>query len=280
MRLSGCRVLVTRPAHQAGPTVAALEAEGARVISVPVLRIAPPDDPEALRRASREAWEGRFDWVVVTSPNGAHALAEALRAVARGRGAAAAGEQAAPAGGALGQLPARVCAVGAATRRALEAAHVRVDCMPDEPRAAAIPAALARCGHLQGARILLAVGDRADEVLQRELAAGGATVVRVEAYRTLDVPANAARAAALVRSGGVDVLVAASPSAVHAVTAHLNGPPPGRVRVVAIGPTTADAALGAGWRVEQATSPSPEALAAACARAWQELRMEGDGQGR
>ena len=58
-----------------------LEAEGATVLSVPTIAIEdPPDGGEALRAALADVW----DWVVVTSPNGAE------RAVAAAGGRAAA----------------------------------------------------------------------------------------------------------------------------------------------------------------------------------------------
>ena len=74
-RLSGRTVVIARAAEQAGRLRALLEAEGAAVVEVPTIAIEPPADGDgALREALRDLW----DWVVVTSPNGAE------RAVARG----------------------------------------------------------------------------------------------------------------------------------------------------------------------------------------------------
>jgi uroporphyrinogen-III synthase len=65
------RVIVTRPRTQAGPLVAALEAVGAEVVECPLIEIErTSDDPIDA---------GGYDWVIVTSPNGADELA------ARGR---------------------------------------------------------------------------------------------------------------------------------------------------------------------------------------------------
>ena len=61
------KLIVTRPRAQAGPLVARLEAEGHEVVECPLIEI--------------EATEGSvevegYDWVIVTSPNGASELLE------------------------------------------------------------------------------------------------------------------------------------------------------------------------------------------------------------
>ena len=80
-RLSGRTVVIARAAEQAGRLRPLLEAEGAAVVEVPTIAIEPPADGDGvLREALRDLW----DWVVVTSPNGAE------RAVAAAGGRAAA----------------------------------------------------------------------------------------------------------------------------------------------------------------------------------------------
>jgi uroporphyrinogen III methyltransferase/synthase len=92
------RVIVTRPRAQAGPLVARLEALGVEVVECPLIEI---------ERISDEPVDGAgYDWVVVTSPNGAEEL---LR---RGR-----------------NLP-RVAAVGPGTAEVLRAAGVEPDFVP------------------------------------------------------------------------------------------------------------------------------------------------------
>jgi uroporphyrinogen-III synthase len=83
------KVVVTRPQAQAGPLVEALEALGAEVVACPLIEI---------ERVSDEPVDGAgYDWVIVTSPNGAGELAR------RGR-----------------NLP-RIAAVGPGTEEALRA---------------------------------------------------------------------------------------------------------------------------------------------------------------
>ena len=68
------RVLVTRPAGQAGEMIDALEALGMDGVEVPALEIEPADD--ALTSLGPQATA--FDWVVVTSANGAVELSRSF----------------------------------------------------------------------------------------------------------------------------------------------------------------------------------------------------------
>ena len=64
------KVVVTRPREQAGPLVARLEALGHEVVECPLIKIEPLVGPVDV--------EG-YDWVVVTSPNGARELSARVR---------------------------------------------------------------------------------------------------------------------------------------------------------------------------------------------------------
>ena len=59
------KVIVTRPRDQAGPLVARLEELGLVVVECPLIEIEPFEDPVDV--------EG-YEWVIVTSPNGAREL--------------------------------------------------------------------------------------------------------------------------------------------------------------------------------------------------------------
>ena len=61
------KVVVTRPREQAGPLVRRLEELGHEVVECPLIEIEPLGTPVAV--------EG-YDWVIVTSPNGARELVE------------------------------------------------------------------------------------------------------------------------------------------------------------------------------------------------------------
>jgi uroporphyrinogen-III synthase len=61
------RVIVTRPRAQAGPLVDRLEARGHDVVECPLIEI--------VRASDDEIDASEYDWVIVTSPNGADEIA-------------------------------------------------------------------------------------------------------------------------------------------------------------------------------------------------------------
>lgn len=93
------KVIVTRPRAQAGPLVERLEALGHEVVECPLIEIVPTGD-EPVDTAG-------YDWVVLTSPNGAEHFARRRR----------------------GPLP-RVAAVGPGTAEALRAHGIEPDLVP------------------------------------------------------------------------------------------------------------------------------------------------------
>ena len=188
---------------------------GATVVHVPLIEVGDPADGGVQLRAAL-ARLAAFDWLVVTSANGA-----------RRAGPAAAGHPAL-----------RLAAVGPATAAALAAAAGRdVDLVPAEARAEGLLAEFPP----PPARVLLAQADRARRMLADGLAAGGHTVESVIAYRTVarrpspdEVTLLTSADAVLLASGSA---AAAWAEAIGAVAA-----PP----LVAIGPVTAADAAGAG----------------------------------
>ena len=89
----------------------------------------------------------------------------------------------------LRALRARICAIGPATRAAIEALHLKVDLMGREYVAESLLEAFAS-QDLTGCRVLLPRAAVARDVVPVELARRGARVDVVEAYRTV-VPAGA-----------------------------------------------------------------------------------------
>ena len=244
-RLSGRVVATTRDGRADDTLVLALRAEGADVRIWPTLRIEGPGDARPLEEALAEL--EAFDWIAFTSARGVDAV------VAR-----------APA---PGGRP-RVAAVGDATAAALVAGGWPVDVIGRGDGAAGLGEALARAGLGGGARVLFPAGSLARDVLDRDLRALGAEVLRVEAYRTTPTPPDRTEVRGdLAR--GVDVVTFASPSAVRALAEALDGRLAEALApcaVVAIGPTTAEA-LGAAGRtsVRVADTATVDALVDACA---------------
>ena len=238
-RLAGWRVLVTRQPEQAAGLAEALARAGAVVIEVPLVAIVPPADPSAL--AGAVARLGDYDWLALTSANAVRALAGAL--------------------GSRGLPPSlRLATVGASTTRAVtEALGAPVALAPaGDFRAEGLVAAFAS-HDLRGKRVLVPVSDRARDTLAEGLAAQGALVDVVTAYRTI-TPAEAPSRLASALAAGVDLVTLASPSAVEGFVSSCPAgtawPP-----AVVIGPVTEKAALAAGLHVAAvAATPSVEGL--------------------
>jgi uroporphyrinogen-III synthase len=216
--LAGRRIVVTRPPEQAQPLAGRLEALGARVELVPLVTIEPIEDASALAAAVRDL--SSYDWLVVSSANGAAAVAAALA------GAPLAGP--------------RIAAVGPATAAAVAALGTEVDFVPETYAAAEIGSGL---GPLEGAHVLLPQAAGAPPDLAAELRSRGAQVDAIPAYRTVAAEPSPAEIAALRVS---DAVVLASGSAARSLAAH-DGP--GGALVACIGPQTASVAREVGLPV-------------------------------
>jgi uroporphyrinogen III methyltransferase / synthase len=236
--LRGRRILVTRRPEQSSSLVARLREAGATVVEVPLLEIAPPEDAAPLDEALYAV--DRYDWIAFTSANAVRAVADRLRALAP-----------AP------HWP-RIASVGPATTEAihehLPGARVDVE-PPSDFRAEGLLAALEN-GEVRARRFLLPVSHKAREILADGLAARGARVDRVVAYRTL-TPANAATALGEALAAGVDVVTFASPSAVESFVEL--APKGAAVRAAVIGPVTEARARAAGLEVVLTAAPSTAA---------------------
>jgi len=163
------RVVVTRAAAQADPLAARLAALGHEVVLCPLLRIEPLDE-EPVDAAP-------YDWVVVTSPNGAAELARRLVAP-----------------------PGRLAAIGPGTEAELRAHGLRADLVPAVSTQEGLLAELPR----PPGRVLLAAAEGARRLLVDEL---GADFLPL--YRTVEVVPDAAPEG--------DVVLLASPSAARAL---------------------------------------------------------------
>ena len=207
--LAGRRVVVTRPREHAGPLVEDLERLGSRAAVVALLAAEPLDRAVDLAGAD-------YDWIVFTSAN---AVRAAGAEVARG---------------------ARVAAVGPVTAAAVRECGVEPAFVPQRFAAREIAAGLEP---LAGAHVLLPQSEISEPLLADELRARGATVDVVDAYRTVGLTPSADELATLQVA---DAILLASGSAARALAAALPEP---SALVVAIGPSTAEAARAAGLKV-------------------------------
>jgi len=220
--LNGRRVVVTRPTAQAQPLVDRLRELGAEPLVVPLIEIVDPSDgglalDAALGRLSD------FEWIVVTSPNGADRVRSALVASP--------------------QRP-NVAAVGSATAAAL---GVPADLVPDVQTAESLAGAF---GHGSGAVLIVGPEQRPGDAarlspLHRALADQGWTVTAVEAYRTVPVAASSGD---LLRVLSADAALFASGSAVRSWVDVFGTQTP--AVTAAIGPSTAQVAAEIGLKID------------------------------
>ena len=179
--LFGKRIVVTRASEQAGALASRLSALGAGVVELPTIEIRPPADPAPLDRAIAQL--DTYDWLIFTSANGVRFFLDRLDA----------GEND------LRKLRAKICAIGPATRAAVEALHLKVDLMGKEYVAEGMLEAFAD-HDLAEKRILLPRAAVARDLVPAGLARRGARVDVVEAYRTVPPEHLAAQAREVLES--------------------------------------------------------------------------------
>ena len=216
--LFGRRIVVTRAREQADALASKLEALGAWVISLPTIETQPAADPAPLDRAIANLAD--YDWLLFTSANGVRYFVERLD-----RSAAD-----------LRSLRARICAIGPATRAAVEALHLKVDLMGKEYVAEGLLAAFVDYD-LAGKRVLLPRAAVARDLVPAELARRGAQVDVVEAYRTV-IPAGTAQRAAEVFARKPDCITFTSSSTAQNFVAVAGREALIGVKVASIGPIT------------------------------------------
>ena len=268
--LFGKRVLVTRPREQAAELVDRLTALGAESIEAPMIRMAPPDDPDPLLRAAASPED--FDWIIFTSANAVEAFMTALldgeRDIRALKGP-------------------RLCTSGTATADKLATYGIKVDLIPREFRADAVVPSLLALGPMAGVRVLLPRADIGREVIGEQLRDAGAVVTEVIAYRTILEDAQREGDPDIYRmllDGRIDVSTFTSPSAIRNF-AKIHGADQvadllKNTVVATIGPVTADAArqLGIPVTIQPRTYTIPalvDAIAAYYAPKGSGLKVRG-----
>lgn len=192
--LHGRRVLVTRPAEQAGALATLIEAAGGSALRYPLLAISAADDTAPLQRAMAEL--DTYALAIFISPNAvdysvpailaARTWPVTLRVAAIGPGTTA-----------------RLAHFGVAERGAVVAPQERYDsesllALPEMQKAA-----------VAGARVLILRGNGGRELLAETLLARGATVVAVSCYQRTP-PGDSERLHSLLRDGALDALTVSS----------------------------------------------------------------------
>ncbi len=238
--LFGQRIVVTRAKDQADSLSAPLRHLGAEVVELPTIEIQPATDYTALDAAIARLPE--YDWLIFTSVNGVRFFLERLDASHTD----------------LRAIRGKLCAIGPATRDALEQFHLKVDVMAEQYVAEGLLQTLSDFS-LRSAKILIARAAVARDILPDELRRRGATVDVVEAYRTA-APADLAARAADVLAQKTDWIAFTSSSTATNLIAACGTAPLTNIRVASIGPVTSETLRQAG--VEVAVEASPHTVPA------------------
>src|SRR5579862_1549345 len=222
--LFGQRIVVTRARGQAEALSSKLRALGAEAIELSTIEILPALDYEPLDHAIANL--GAYDWLIFTSANGVRFFLERLDRSNID----------------LRALRARICAIGPATRAAVEALHLKVDVMGADYIAEGLLAAFT-AHDLTGRRILLPRAAVARDLVPVELKRRGAQVDVVEAYRT------AAPEGAFELTPPPDWITFTSSSTVRNFVSKAGPTALAGVRVASIGPVTSATARQLGIQV-------------------------------
>ena len=241
------RVLVTRAVGQASEIVADLDAVGLDAVVVSAIAVEAVPSGGEFDAVARDL--AAYDWVVVTSANGARAILSAAVRVFTPLGAP------------------RWAAIGNATRKVLEDAGLEVDLQPTRSSAAGIAAELPI---RPGDHVLLLRGDLANAELPDALIARGAEVDDVVAYVTREAPESSrALLRAALADHPLDAVLFTSGSTVRGMVALAATEPPVDVTsipAVCLGPETAREARRLGF-VVLADAPTRDASALAATTA-------------
>ncbi|OGI24384.1 MAG: uroporphyrinogen-III C-methyltransferase [Candidatus Melainabacteria bacterium RIFOXYA12_FULL_32_12] len=165
--LFGRKILVTRARHQASALVKKIEEAGGRAIEFPTIEIQSNDNDSQLKQMFDSL--NNYQWVIFTSVNGVEIFFEKLKSNDKDIRT-------------IGQ--AKLCAIGEATRQALENYYLKVDFTPHEYVAEALVEGLKE-RIKAGDKVLIPRADVAREILPDQLKEMCAVVDVVPLYKTV-----------------------------------------------------------------------------------------------
>ncbi len=244
-------MLVTRPRERADELCRLLEGEGAQVLSVPLLELAPPEDPRPLRSAAQDIQ--RFQWIIFASPSAVEALVETVQQV-----------------GTMADLQrTRIAAIGPATAEAARRHGLIVERQARASTGIGLFDAL-RDSIAAADEVLLPAAQEGRRELEGALKGAGVRVTRVDAYRSARKSLDPAIVSTL-KALPPGLVLFASPRTAQAFLEAFGDEGRGLLsgaEVVALGPTTAGALQALGVRVSAvADQPTSASFVDAAARA-------------
>ena len=222
--LFGKTVIVTRARAQASALTKKLEAQGARVLEAPAIKIVPPADFAPLDKAIAEI--DTYKWLILTSVNGVEYFFNRLQKAGKDSRAL---------------CGVKIAAIGSATAEALKGYGITADLIPSAYKAEELADALAE-DTKAGDKLLLARAKVARNVLPERLRALGAHVDVVAAYETVADCQNKEELLEALESGEASVVTFTSSSTVTNLLDVLGDKKDllNKVALAAIGPVTAE----------------------------------------
>jgi uroporphyrinogen III methyltransferase/synthase len=232
--LQGKCILVTRARSQASELRRTIEQYGGEAIEFPVIQVVPVRDRSPVDDVISRL--DKFEWIVFTSINGVEFFFDRVEEL-----------------GFVSALPAKIAAVGPKTADAIRERGRQVSVVATDFKAEGLVEALKDL--LQpGDRILFPKASIARATLPNALALLGMTVTEVSVYETLMTTDGAAEISERLKRKSVHAVTFTSSSTVknfcEALSVHTNKELLDGVKVVCIGPVTANQARSLGLEVD------------------------------
>jgi len=227
--LSG-KIFISTRAQEAGDTLPdLLRVQGATLLSLPMIEIRPAQ----LEKDDQVRMEelGSYDWLFFTSRNGVAHFFKQLIDLTGGS-----------------ELPAslRVAVVGTKTASELEYYGYSPAFTGKEHGSAELAAEFCKMYQPAGKKILLALGNLADDTLENQLSAGN-MVARINVYETTQPHSADPMVIKRISDGLYDLILFTSPSTFNNFASFVDTGLLGKLKIGSIGSTTSKAILEAGY---------------------------------
>lgn len=196
--LTGRGILVTRPAHQAGPLCQLLEAAGAHALRFPVLTIRPAQDGTAVTAQLARLTD--YDMAIFISAN---AVEQTMALMQPGAWPASV----------------KIAAIGSATTRTLSAYGLTVTSSPTANFTSEALLLLPEFQAVQDRRILILRGENGREHLRDNLLVRGAQVDYLAVYRRVRSNADPQPLLKQWQAGVIDAVLLTSAESLHQLQA-------------------------------------------------------------
>jgi len=194
--LIGCRVLVTRPEHQAENLVRLINEQGGNAVRFPTIAIVARDNVDEIKATLASL--DRFQWLVFISANAVTMHHYYLD------------------DGKMNQLKsARFAAIGKATAEALKTLGLLVDLVPENGYTSEALLAMPPMQQISGQRFLIVRGEGGREELACVLRGRGAEVDYLDVYKRAIPRIDSSDVLLLLKQGRLDVITITSGEALQ-----------------------------------------------------------------